>query len=538
MRKLCLSFLILVIASPANAITKKISTQNYFKDLPLNTSNWETEIGTRLWFSNGTLGAPQPLLNSPPVILASRLTYDDLDAYSGEIFGRLEHKSGWFLKGFLGTGGIVNGNLYDEDFPAGPVYSRTLSTSLGSLAYANADIGYTLARTSSAKLSAFIGYNYYAQAINTTDCAQLAGSTVCHDGDIPFTYPGITEYDHFNSIRLGVTTQFNLTNRLQFTGEAAYLPKVNFTGRDDHNARMLILPESSSDGDGVMLESIFNYKVTDSWNIGVGGRYWAWNTHNGNVFFDFLNIPGPALIEPARYNATRYGVFIQTSYSDDSLPVLYLSSSQMNWQGITVGANLGGAWSTDQWSNPFDSTKAGAFINVNGFGDTIHATGPVAGGQIGYNWQLQNWVLGIDASGRWSDIRGENTCFSGLGGVNCQRIITALGTFTGKVGIAWDQSLFYLKGGRAWTSTAYKINGNTNAITLGTGSNTLIQWGWEAGLGLAQALTEHWFVQAEYNYIMIPTSRVAFGTVNLVNAQNISISQNINLFDISVNYRF
>ena len=35
-------------------------------------SDWEVEVGARLWFSTGTIGAPQPLLNTPE-ILASRL---------------------------------------------------------------------------------------------------------------------------------------------------------------------------------------------------------------------------------------------------------------------------------------------------------------------------------------------------------------------------------------------------------------------------------------------------------------------------------
>ena len=44
-------------------------------------------------------------------IFLSRLTYTNLQAHSGEAFGRLEHLSGFFIKGFAGGGAITGGNL-------------------------------------------------------------------------------------------------------------------------------------------------------------------------------------------------------------------------------------------------------------------------------------------------------------------------------------------------------------------------------------------------------------------------------------------
>ena len=50
-------------------------------------------------------------------IFLSRLTYTNLQAHSGEAFGRLEHLSGFFIKGFAGGGAITGGGMQDEDFP-------------------------------------------------------------------------------------------------------------------------------------------------------------------------------------------------------------------------------------------------------------------------------------------------------------------------------------------------------------------------------------------------------------------------------------
>jgi opacity protein-like surface antigen len=84
---------------------------------PAIGTDWEVEAGARVWFSSGTIGAPQPLLDSTGA-LASRITFEGQDAVSGETFARIDHASGVFVKGFLGAGAINRGTMNDEDFPA------------------------------------------------------------------------------------------------------------------------------------------------------------------------------------------------------------------------------------------------------------------------------------------------------------------------------------------------------------------------------------------------------------------------------------
>lgn len=218
-------------ADPRSAAVVMPAKAPALKAPPPVSSDWEVETGARLWFSTGTIGAPQPLLNTPE-ILASRLTYKDLDAISGETFARVDHASGWFAKGFLGAGRITRGNMYDEDFPAFFAYSNTLQAdNSGSIGYANIDVGYTFLRAPSAKVGAFVGYNYYRQHVNTYGCTQLAGDAVCVPaGIVPANFIGIAEDDRFNSLRLGLSAQFMLTDRLKLTADVAYLPLVNFNG--------------------------------------------------------------------------------------------------------------------------------------------------------------------------------------------------------------------------------------------------------------------------------------------------------------------
>jgi hypothetical protein len=85
------------------------------------------EFGTRVWYSTGK--NKQDLLNFAGTFLASRLTYADLGATTGEAFFRADDRwSGLFLKGYVGAGSVFRGHLTDEDFPpVSPIYSSTNS---------------------------------------------------------------------------------------------------------------------------------------------------------------------------------------------------------------------------------------------------------------------------------------------------------------------------------------------------------------------------------------------------------------------------
>ena len=210
----------------------------------------------------------------------------------------------------------------------------------------------------------------------------------------------------------------------------------------------------------------------------------------------------------------------------------------MNWTGFYAGVHLGGGWSNDRWSDPFASTlSATDGVNAAGFGDITHGTGPLGGAGMGFNWQLGSLVFGLEANASGADLHGENTCFSGLGGFNCQRVVNALGTFTARAGYAWDRTLFYAKGGGAWADTTYDINANTNALKFGTSSTHADQTGWTIGGGVEYALTDHWSVLVEYDHMSLPGRNVAFPTVETIGDTAIAIGQRIDLFKLGLNYK-
>jgi outer membrane immunogenic protein len=313
---------------------------------------------------------------------------------------------------------------------------------------------------------------------------------------------------------------------------------VNFKGIDMHNVRELYGPEQSGLGDGAMIEAVLDYQLSDMWDVGLGGRYWMWNMHNGSVLFDFLG-ESPDISEPARFNMARYGLFLQVSYRHRQTQPANEWHDPFDWQGVYVGGHMGGAWGQSEWTDPFGSTAAGAgFVNVAGFGDNIRSTGPLGGMNFNINWQKNLLVYGVGASFSAADVRGENTLYSGLGGVNGQTIINYLGTLVARIGVADDRSLLYVNVGRAVLNTQYNLNGNTGVLLLGSQSETQSNWGWTSGIGVEHALTDHWTTSVEYDYVYIPYHTVSFPSVAILNTQQLTANQAMNLFKVGLNYKF
>jgi len=277
----------------------------------------EIEFGGRTWYSSGRF---QKDLGSTPNqpqqdLLNSRLTYDTTAA-SGELFGRVDSDTNIFIKGFLGAGNILSGKMNDEDwlvFNETVPYSNTVSNVTGHLSYATFDAGYSLFRGPNSKIGGFIGYNYYNENKSAYGCAQIANSNSDCVPPIPNSTLGITENDRWDSFRIGLSGVVTLMDRLTLTADAAYLPYVVFHGTDNHLLRTDVSNTISTEtgtGQGVQLEAVLAYALTNSFSVGAGGRYWAMWATDG-----YTNIFGtgcPCQTLPAR--TERYGAFLQASY--------------------------------------------------------------------------------------------------------------------------------------------------------------------------------------------------------------------------------
>jgi outer membrane immunogenic protein len=200
-----------------------------------------------------------------------------------------------------------------------------------------------------------------------------------------------------------------------------------------------------------------------------------------------------------------------------------------DWSGFYIGGNGGFGTSRKVWDN---ITVGGLVVANEGNHD---ATGGVAGGQIGYRWQTGGWVFGLEAQGDWADLRGSNISLFTPAFTNRSRI-DAFGLFTGQIGYAWNNVLWYAKGGAAVTSDRY--NGLFTATGALADSARETRFGGAAGTGLEFGFAPNWSAGFEYDHLFMGNRNLNFITPAGVASVSERIRQDVDLFTVRINYRW
>ena len=146
------------------------------------------------------------------------------------------------------------------------------------------------------------------------------------------------------------------------------------------------------------------------------------------------------------------------------------------WTGFYVGINGGYGWGRSDISAPF---TPGAY----------DISGGLVGGTIGYNYQVNQFVFGLEGDIDASWIKGSATC----GGLTCETKNTWLGTARGRLGYAMGRFLPYVTGGGAF--------GDIKPNVSGFGGSSETKFGWTLGGGVEYALDGPWTVKLEYLYV-------------------------------------
>jgi outer membrane immunogenic protein len=201
-----------------------------------------------------------------------------------------------------------------------------------------------------------------------------------------------------------------------------------------------------------------------------------------------------------------------------------------NWTGFYIGAHGGGGWNT--WSG-MDPTDPGAgWSSVNG-------SGGVAGGQIGGNYQINNFVVGLEGTYAWSNIGlTNNGPFGGGGGFTLTLTNDYIATVAGRLGVAFNNVLFYGKGGAAFTRDKYDANNGLAGALAGSASGSFDRTGWLAGAGVEWMFVPNWSVKAEYNYMRFGSITEQPTTTGNLAASSASVKLDIQTATIGVNYHF
>jgi outer membrane immunogenic protein len=201
-----------------------------------------------------------------------------------------------------------------------------------------------------------------------------------------------------------------------------------------------------------------------------------------------------------------------------------------SWEGLYIGGNVGwlGIEGVSLSGTPADSdtlaflgpcSAAGACPMGLGSANAHSVSG---GGQFGFNWQIRNWVVGVEA-----DVQASSANASSTVNVNVPAFApyfatqsikeTEFGTFRGRAGLLVTPTLLaYVTGGFAWAQTQESMTFGFPSLSqtafLARGSTAI---GETVGAGLEWALGNKWSMAGEYLYARLGATSLVFQTAPL-----------------------
>jgi outer membrane immunogenic protein len=199
-----------------------------------------------------------------------------------------------------------------------------------------------------------------------------------------------------------------------------------------------------------------------------------------------------------------------------------------NWTGFYIGADVGYGW----------GRSTGTGTNAAGFFPTPYSVDPsgvIGGGFVGYNWQVNNVVLGIEADWQAADLNDSGNFANTIGTLyTIGTSVKDYGSVRGRLGFAFDRWMVFGTAGWAWGSwdTSYGFAGaGAPFVTMSVDSSD----GWTAGAGVEYAFTDNFLGRVEYRYTDL--GRAAF--VNLAtNSAELGNRVTINDVRVGIAYKF
>lgn len=177
-----------------------------------------------------------------------------------------------------------------------------------------------------------------------------------------------------------------------------------------------------------------------------------------------------------------------------------MAVSYYNWAGLYVGGHAGYGWGNPVYTNTLNTSNFGNAQLGQSFSQ--QSQGFVGGGQVGYNWQANQWVYGLEADLSYARVRGSSTNF--VDDVFTNRLQSIL-LLTGRLGYSWDNFLLYGKGGYAGGRRSASVIDTIPSGGTGGGSASNWHSGWTAGAGVEYGLTANWIAGLEYDYVRLDT---------------------------------
>ena len=184
------------------------------------------------------------------------------------------------------------------------------------------------------------------------------------------------------------------------------------------------------------------------------------------------------------------------------------------WTGLYVGVNAGYSWGRATADLDASGAVGGVPFDVTA-SRTAHVNGGLGGGQIGYNWQSQRWVYGVEADFQWTGQDGDVSACSGTACATASYDLDWFGTVRGRVGyLLYPRALLYLTGGLAYGHLSADLSASAPPLGPVSISDSATRAGWVIGGGLEWAVRGNWMLRAEYLYMDLGSMQTKLGPIS------------------------
>jgi outer membrane immunogenic protein len=215
------------------------------------------------------------------------------------------------------------------------------------------------------------------------------------------------------------------------------------------------------------------------------------------------------------------------------------TAAAYNWTGLYVGVQAGWAWGTEQTTDNTGSTSV-----PPGFqGGPTNLKGALGGLYGGYNYQINQYLVGIDYDFSWADATGNSTDIGPLNGHTLRHSddMDWITTVTGRLGYTSNNLLLFAKGGWAWARFDGSTVNSLGAAVFGTSASSETRDGWTVGAGVEYGVTPHVSLKLEYDYVGFETANFTStdtSAAGVVSTPSKSTTSSMNIVKGGVAVRF
>jgi outer membrane immunogenic protein len=182
----------------------------------------------------------------------------------------------------------------------------------------------------------------------------------------------------------------------------------------------------------------------------------------------------------------------QPSYSVPPPAVYAPYEPAFSWTGFYIGGNAGWGWSRGDGTIAFGGPSGVFSGDGNGF---------IGGVQVGYNWQMANWVFGLEADFQGGTGHGDVSGGAGAVTFTGESKTPWFATARGRIGYAFGRSMIYATGGAVYGHAT--LDGTLTPG--GSFSSSANFWTWTVGAGYETMLWDRWSGKIEYLYAGTPS---------------------------------